>query len=67
MKTHKVEQLIIATVGFFWCFLMWFATAAFSPSIAANYHLSIKALGSRRQFSKDRRASLTSQSTRASE
>ena len=45
MKTHKVEQLIIATVGFFWCFLMWFATAAFSPSIAANYHLSIKALG----------------------
>jgi len=45
MKTHKVEQLIIATVGFFWCFLMWFATAAFSPSIAAHYHLSIKALG----------------------
>src|SRR6185437_15898515 len=45
MNTHKVEQLIIATVGFFWCFLMWFATAAFSPSIAANYHLSIKALG----------------------
>jgi len=45
MTTHKVEQLIIATVGFFWCFLMWFSTAAFSPSIAANYHLSIKALG----------------------
>ena len=45
MHTHKVEQLIIATVGFFWCFLMWFSTAAFSPSIAANYHLSIKALG----------------------
>lgn len=45
MKTHKVEQLIIATIGFFWCFLMWFATAAFSPSIAAHYHLSIKALG----------------------
>ena len=45
MKTHKVEQLIIATVGFFWCFLMWFSTAAFSPSIAANYHLNIKALG----------------------
>jgi MFS transporter, NNP family, nitrate/nitrite transporter len=45
MRTHKVEQLVIATVGFFWCFLMWFATAAFSPSIAANYHLSIKALG----------------------
>ena len=33
MRTHKVEQLIIATVGFFWCFLMWFSTAAFSPSI----------------------------------
>jgi MFS transporter, NNP family, nitrate/nitrite transporter len=45
MKSHKVEQLIIATVGFFWCFLMWFSTAAFSPSIAAHYHLSIKALG----------------------
>jgi NNP family nitrate/nitrite transporter-like MFS transporter len=45
MKTHKVEQLIIATVGFFWCFLMWFSTAAFSPSIAASYHLNIKALG----------------------
>lgn len=45
MTTHKVEQLIIATVGFFWCFLMWFSTAAFSPSIAANYHLSLKALG----------------------
>lgn len=45
MKTHKVEQLIIATVGFFWCFLMWFSTAAFSPSIAAHYHLGIAALG----------------------
>lgn len=43
--THKVEQLIIATIGFFWCFLMWFSTAAFSPSIAASYHLNIKALG----------------------
>jgi NNP family nitrate/nitrite transporter-like MFS transporter len=43
--THKVEQLVIATVGFFWCFLMWFSTAAFSPSIAAHYHLGIKALG----------------------
>jgi MFS transporter, NNP family, nitrate/nitrite transporter len=45
MATHKVEQLSIATVGFFWCFLMWFSTAAFSPSIAAAYHLNIKALG----------------------
>ncbi len=43
--THKVEQLVIATVGFFWCFLMWFSTAAFSPSIAAHYHLGIGALG----------------------
>ncbi len=45
MSTHKVEQLVIATVGFFWCFLMWFSTAAFSPSIAAHYHLDIKELG----------------------
>jgi NNP family nitrate/nitrite transporter-like MFS transporter len=45
MTTNKVEQLIVATMGFFWCFLMWFSTAAFSPSIAANYHLNIKALG----------------------
>jgi NNP family nitrate/nitrite transporter-like MFS transporter len=45
IRTHKVEQLVIATVGFFWCFLMWFSTAAFSPSIAARYHLGIKALG----------------------
>lgn len=45
IHTHKVEQLVIATVAFFWCFLMWFSTAAFSPSIAAHYHLSIRALG----------------------
>lgn len=45
MTTHKVEQLIVATLGFFWCFLMWFSTAAFSPSIAAHYHLSIRAIG----------------------
>src|ERR1700737_3772331 len=45
MRSHKVEQLGIATVGFFWCFLMWFSTAAFSPSIAATYHLTIKDLG----------------------
>jgi NNP family nitrate/nitrite transporter-like MFS transporter len=43
--THKVEQLVIATTGFFWCFLMWFSTAAFSPSIAAHYHLGIGAMG----------------------
>ena len=45
MRGHKVEPLGIATVGFFWCFLMWFSTAAFSPSIAATYHLTIKDLG----------------------
>ena len=45
MRSQKVEQLVIATVGFFWCFLMWFSTAAFSPSIAATYHLTIKDLG----------------------
>ncbi len=45
MRTHKAEQLVIATIGFFWCFLMWFSTAAFSPSIAAHYHLSVAALG----------------------
>ena len=45
MRGHKVEQLGIATVGLFWCFLMWFSTAAFSPSIAATYHLTIKDLG----------------------
>ena len=45
IRTHKVEQLVIATVSFFWCFLMWFSTAAFSPSIAAHYHLGIGALG----------------------
>ena len=44
-KTHKVEQLVIATVGFFWCFLMWFSTAAFSPSIASHYALSVTELG----------------------
>ena len=43
--TPKIEQLIIATIGFFWCFLMWFATAAFSPSIADHYHLGVKSLG----------------------
>ena len=45
IRTHKVEQLILAAVAFFWCFLMWFATAAFSPSIAQHFHLSIAELG----------------------
>ena len=39
--THKIEQLILASTGFFWCFLMWFATAAFSPSIREDYDLSL--------------------------
>ena len=45
IRTHKVEQLIIAAIAFFWCFLMWFATAAFSPSIAKKFHLSIAQMG----------------------
>ena len=44
-KTNKTEQFILATSGFFWCFLMWFATAAFSPSIAQDYGLSVAQLG----------------------
>nr|WP_255457497.1 MFS transporter [Halorussus sp. JP-T4] len=32
--------MVIATVGFFWAFLMWFSTAAFSPSIGAFYGLT---------------------------
>jgi hypothetical protein len=31
MRGHKVEQLGIATVGFFWCFLMWFSPAIREP------------------------------------
>lgn len=42
IKTHKVEQLVMAAVAFFWCFLMWFASAAFVPTIAAQFHLGIK-------------------------
>ncbi len=42
---NKVGQLIIATLGFFWCFLMWFSTAAFSPSIAVDFNLTTKQLG----------------------
>ena len=38
--THKVEQLFLAALAFFWCFLMWFATAAFAPAIAADYGLT---------------------------
>jgi len=38
--TNKIEQLILATVAFFWAFLMWFSTAAFSPSIGEFYGLT---------------------------
>lgn len=38
--TNKVEQLVLATLGFFWAFLMWFSTAAFSPSIGAAFELT---------------------------
>jgi NNP family nitrate/nitrite transporter-like MFS transporter len=43
--THKVTQLALAATGFFWCFLMWFATAAFSPSIAHDYNLTLVDMG----------------------
>jgi NNP family nitrate/nitrite transporter-like MFS transporter len=38
--TNKIEQLVLATVAFFWAFLMWFSTAAFSPSIGEFYGLT---------------------------
>ncbi|SDZ93989.1 MFS transporter, NNP family, nitrate/nitrite transporter [Haloplanus vescus] len=38
--TNKIEQLVLATVAFFWAFLLWFSTAAFSPSIGAFYGLT---------------------------
>lgn len=44
-KTNKIEQMGLATVAFFWCFLMWFATAAFSPSIGEEFGLSVAELG----------------------
>ncbi|PSQ11457.1 MFS transporter [Halobacteriales archaeon QS_5_70_15] len=43
--TNKVEQLILATVGFFWAFLIWFSTAAFTPSIDGAYGLTTGQLG----------------------
>ena len=42
VKTHKVEQLVMAAVGFFWCFLLWFASAAFVPTIASEFGLGVK-------------------------
>ncbi|OLS27122.1 MAG: putative nitrate transporter NarT [Candidatus Heimdallarchaeota archaeon LC_3] len=36
----KIEQLILSATAFFWCFLMWFSTAAFSPTIITDYNLS---------------------------
>lgn len=43
--TNKIEQMVIATVAFFWCFLMWFSTAAFSPSIGGTFDLTTAQLG----------------------
>lgn len=40
MRGTKTGQLFLASVGFFWCFLMWFATAAFSAVIIDKYGLS---------------------------
>ena len=42
IKTHKVEQLVMSSVAFFWCFLLWFASAAFVPTIASEFNLGIK-------------------------
>lgn len=42
IKTNKVEQLIMAAVAFFWCFLLWFSSAAFVPTIASEFNLGIK-------------------------
>ena len=38
-KGTKVGQLILASTGFLMCFVMWFATAAFSVSIMKDYGL----------------------------
>ena len=43
--TNKVEQLLLATLGFFWAFLIWFSTAAFTPSIDAAFGLTTGQLG----------------------
>ncbi len=32
----------MAAVGFFWCFLLWFASAAFVPTIASEFNLGVK-------------------------
>ncbi|WP_267640796.1 MFS transporter [Haloarchaeobius amylolyticus] len=45
MISRKVEQLLIATLGFFTAFLLWFSTAAFSPSIGQAFSLSMAELG----------------------
>ncbi|GAD53245.1 nitrate/nitrite transporter [Halarchaeum acidiphilum MH1-52-1] len=37
---EKTKQLVIATVGFFWAFLLWFSTAAFSTSISSEFTLT---------------------------
>jgi len=38
-KGTKVGQLVLASSGFLMCFVMWFATAAFSVSIMKDYGL----------------------------
>lgn len=38
-KTTKVSQLVLAASGFLMCFVMWFATAAFSVAIMQDYGL----------------------------
>ncbi|MCT9097871.1 MFS transporter [Haloarchaeobius sp. HME9146] len=45
MISRKVEQLLIATLGFFTAFLLWFSTAAFSPSIGQSFSLTTAELG----------------------
>lgn len=40
VRGTKTGQLFLASIGFFWCFLMWFATAAFSAAIIDKYGLS---------------------------
>jgi NNP family nitrate/nitrite transporter-like MFS transporter len=38
-KGTKIGQLVLASSGFLMCFVMWFATAAFSVSIMKDYGL----------------------------
>ena len=38
-KGNKIGQLVLASTGFLMCFVMWFATAAFSVAIMKDYGL----------------------------